>query len=59
VRLVGVDLLVGPFTLYDRGQRYATSSGRGGRSKHLLAFHGRSLDLPISTPIPLEVTGEH
>ena len=28
-------------------------------SDDLLAFHGRSLDLPIPTPIPLEVTGEH
>jgi len=35
------------------------TTGRGRRSFDLLAFHGRSLDLPIPTPFPLEVTGEH
>ena len=35
------------------------TTGRRRRSIDLLAFHGRSLDLPIPTPFPLEVTGEH
>ncbi len=43
-----------------KGTQRSNPTGGGGCRNDLLAFYGRSLDLPISTPIPMEVTtGEH
>jgi hypothetical protein len=58
-RIVRVDFSLDTLAAEQRSEGFSNASGIDGRNNDLLAFHGRSLDLPISTPIPLEVTGEH
>jgi hypothetical protein len=57
--IVRVDFSLDTLAAEQRSEGFSNASGIDGRNNDLLAFHGRSLDLPISTPIPLEVTGEH
>src|ERR1044072_1414880 len=49
-RAPGSDLLADALEPCQTSEGYAKTSGVSGCSYYLLAFHGRSLDLPISTP---------